>query len=193
MFLLSINQSLRAVISLFDGTGRSRPFSRNRKKSTIFWFHPFKPSKLKRIFSKPQSVKKIDTLTLFTTLNRVLTWRISTGTELYTICRITKAQLILKYTQWPCLSSFEFLSTVGDAGFELGFTASVVWSATKWATTSSEQPHIHLATAIRSPNVATTYLISWTLGPVLGVHHEQHVGEPGPDVGSVCVVVPVYT
>ena len=42
---------------------------------------------------------------------------------------------ILQYTQWLCLSS-EF-STVGDAGFEPGTTASVVWSAT------NEPPHLH--------------------------------------------------
>ena len=43
---------------------------------------------------------------------------------------------ILQYTQWLCLSS-EF-STVRDAGFEPGTTASAVWSAT------NEPPHLHL-------------------------------------------------
>ena len=43
---------------------------------------------------------------------------------------------ILQYAQWLCLSS-EF-STVRDAGFEPGTTASVVWSAT------NEPPHLQM-------------------------------------------------
>ena len=32
-------------------------------------------------------------------------------------------------------------------------------------------------------------LVGGPLGPVLGVHHEEHVGEPGPEVGTVSVMV----
>lgn len=32
-------------------------------------------------------------------------------------------------------------------------------------------------------------LVGWSLGAILWVHHEQHVGEPGPKISSVCVVV----
>lgn len=33
-------------------------------------------------------------------------------------------------------------------------------------------------------------LIGGPLGPVFGVHHEEHVGEAGAEVGPVRVVVP---
>jgi len=33
-------------------------------------------------------------------------------------------------------------------------------------------------------------LIGGAFWPVLGVHHEQHVGESSPEVGAVCVVMP---
>ena len=36
-------------------------------------------------------------------------------------------------------------------------------------------------------------LVGGPLGPVLGVHHEQHVREAGPEVGPVRVVVPGLT
>lgn len=32
-------------------------------------------------------------------------------------------------------------------------------------------------------------LVGWSLGPVLGVHHEEHVGEACAEVGPVCVVM----
>ena len=33
-------------------------------------------------------------------------------------------------------------------------------------------------------------LVGGPLGPVLGVHHEEHVRETGAEVGAICVVVP---
>ena len=36
-------------------------------------------------------------------------------------------------------------------------------------------------------------LVGGALGPVLRVHHEQHVGEARTEVGTVRVVVPVLT
>lgn len=33
-------------------------------------------------------------------------------------------------------------------------------------------------------------LIGGPLGPVLRVNHEEHVGEAGAKIGSICVVVP---
>ena len=42
--------------------------------------------------------------------------------------------------------------------------------------------------SIRS-NTPWHKLVGWSLRAILWVHHEQHVGEPRPKIGSICVVV----
>ena len=37
--------------------------------------------------------------------------------------------------------------------------------------------------------ITTLYLVGGPLGPILRVDHEQHVGEPGPEVSTISVVV----
>lgn len=41
----------------------------------------------------------------------------------------------------------------------------------------------------KQSNAPRDKLVGWSLWPILGVNHEQHVGETCPKIGSVCVVM----